>query len=104
MTETQRFQIKRRKGFHNPPNGRRVCRGTIFGNPFPVTDGNNAEAVRLFREWLLNGGHPEHEQHRQRILDELHTLTDKVLGCFCSLDKPCHADVLTELLKKGASK
>ena len=35
--------------------------------------------------------------HAARILADLPTLAGLHLGCFCSLDAPCHADVLLEI-------
>ena len=37
------------------------------------------------------------EDLRRRILERVGELRGKNLACFCSLDQPCHADVLLEL-------
>lgn len=63
-----------------------------WGNPFSHLEGTLAEfkvadreeAVRRYEEWILT---------QQHLLDSLHELRGKVLGCWC---KPlaCHGDVL----------
>ena len=36
----------------------------------------------------------------RKMLDALPELKGKHLSCWCSLDKPCHADILCELANK----
>ncbi len=56
------------------------------------------QAVRLFREWL---SHPD----RAELLDQVrHDLAGLDLACWCSLDLPCHADVLLALVNKNPDK
>ena len=40
------------------------------------------------------------EDQRDWILENIHTLRGKNLACWCPLDKPCHADVLLQLVNK----
>ena len=59
-----------------------------WGNPFKLENGDDRETVlKKYREWLLQ---------QTDLLDQLHELRGKVLGCWC---KPqlCHGDVLAEL-------
>lgn len=78
--------------------GRAVSRGgwelerDAFANPVPLYKvGNDAtKAVRAYRCYLY-----KNPALVQRIIDG--ELDGKVLGCFCELDSPCHADVLVEL-------
>lgn len=77
-----------------------VARPGKWGNPFAVGSvdpsgdevADRATAVTLFRDMLLDpslraaAGYPS----------DLSPLRGKNLGCWCSLDGPCHADVLLE--------
>lgn len=73
-------------------------KGSIWGNPFTHKDGTFAkfkvdtreEAVERYREYILNS---------PRLLEHLHELKGKVLGCWCS-PKACHGDILIELIKE----
>lgn len=61
-----------------------------WANPFTVKEcGSNEEACRRYEEWIRN--------ERQDLMDRLHELEGKTLGCWC---KPaaCHGDVLLKLL------
>ena len=91
-----RIQRKRTKGFNlqaASPNGLPVIhvgRPTKWGNPFSVDEYGLAMAIRMFAEYALN-------EMPQGYIDELR---GKNLACWCSLDQPCHADVLLELANK----
>lgn len=71
-----------------------VGRPTKFGNPFVEgRDGTRLEVIEKFREWLVSS--PE-------AVDEIRLeLAGKDLVCWCS-PKPCHADVLLELVNQPA--
>jgi hypothetical protein len=96
-----RLQLSRRKGFrlHEAStlmNGLpvvKVARPGPWGNPFKVgIDGDATECVRRFEEIT-----------RRRLETEpsfLAPLRGKNLACFCSLQAPCHADVLLELANR----
>lgn len=97
-----RVQRKRTKGWRMPANTVSVCRPGRWGNwhvvgkfydcrPIPKT---NAEAVALFREDVL----VMLDEDREKTAEWLAPLRGKNLACFCSLDQPCHADVLLELV------
>lgn len=48
------------------------------------------EAIERYREWILT---------QPQLLKDLPELKDKVLSCWCK-PKPCHADILVELVNK----
>lgn len=106
-----------------PENAVKVDRSTRWGNHFRVLacedgsfevrrnmdelwnapeaaaesrEGAIAAAVDLFREWAMG----EFGRHfRSRVRSELR---GKKLACWCSLDGPCHADVLLEIAYQPA--
>ena len=114
-----RIQRKRTKGWKMPPNTVYVGRPTAYGNPFTGPD-----AVEKYR-WALNPPRNTKELpitgsdvdkyiawtdaggngvawlflicRDEMILDKLR---GKNLCCWCPLDKPCHADILLELVNK----
>jgi len=89
MTTHKRVQLRRLKGWRKPEGAISVARPHKWGNPFKVGVHavDAAEAVRLYRQWLL--GSP--------LAAELPELAGHDLMCFCPLNRPCHADVLLEL-------
>lgn len=50
------------------------------------------EAIESYREYILFGD-------GKHLLDDLHELKGKVLGCWCK-PKSCHGDILKELVEK----
>lgn len=72
-----------------------------WGNPFTHKEGTRAsvivasreEAIEKYREYILN---------KPELLDALHELKGKTLGCWCK-PKACHGDVLVELIKERLS-
>ena len=72
-------------------------RGSKWGNPFThIKDKETlaqfvvptrAQAIASYKEWILT---------QQVLLDSLHELRGKVLGCFCK-PKSCHCDTLAKL-------
>ncbi len=99
MTQ-KRIQLSRRKGWRMPEGAINVARPTKWGNPYRVVKPafgamereTNAGAVLAFRLRLLG------------LLAigavDLTPLRGKTLACWCSLDKPCHADVLIDLANR----
>jgi hypothetical protein len=63
-------------------------------NPFKVAIYGRAEAIRLYRAYILM---------RTDLLARLRELRGKVLGCWC-YPKSCHGDVLIELLREGGER
>ena len=105
----KRIQRKRIRGWKMPINTKYVGRPTKWGNPFRVEDLGAEEAVRKYKECILNNAmcysymdeieasiHFERFKWMAENLDQLRGLD---LACYCSLSSPCHADVLIELLK-----
>lgn len=106
-----RIQRKRAKGWRMPEGAVYVGRPGWLGNPFPVDVYGREGAVDRFRR-LMNGPMSTLEMSqsstchsadislvtiRSWIKGQLPNLRGKDLACWCSLDKPCHADVLLEL-------
>ncbi len=63
--------------------------GHPLANPFKVRNGDAAEAVERYRDWL--------DAHPQLVARELPKLRGRRLGCWCPEGQPCHARVLAEL-------
>ena len=86
-----RVQRRRQKGWRMPDNTECVDRTTKWGNPYRVDDAAGLDrkwAVAAFRELYV-----DNHTYRTAVARELR---GKHLACFCSLDGPCHADVLLE--------
>ena len=106
----KRIQRKLTKGFKLPDNCVYVGRPTKWGNPFTGPD-----AVEKYR-WALSE-FPSEEKCKAwndagsnglmyvslaaRVGPLLDQLRGKDLACWCPLDKPCHADVLLEIVNEG---
>lgn len=102
MDKPVRVQRKRTKGWKMPENTVSVTRpgkwGNIFtvGGLFKVGNGNRnggfilikdaEQAVEMYQDYL--------NKYPPRDIEQLR---GKNLACFCSLDAPCHADVLLKL-------
>jgi len=81
-----RIQRRRTKGWRMPPNTVHVGRPSYWGNPYQVGTCLIADAqaaVDVFKANLPRG-----------------KLRGKNLCCWCSLDSPCHADILLELANR----
>jgi hypothetical protein len=66
----------------------------------PIKVATRKLAIQAYKDWLEGIAYKEIEpERRQWILDNIHTLHDKTLGCFC---KPlaCHGDILAEMADK----
>ena len=96
MNRPARIQRKRTKGWRMPPNTVYVGRPSKFRNMCRVgVDVQTAEqAVFHFRR---NVAHDE--KYCEMVRQELQ---GKNLACWCSLDQPCHVDILLELANRGA--
>lgn len=120
-----RVQRKRTKGYKLPENTVCVTRPGKYGNPFIIVGdmiylnvkfrrktlypgrfwqmGNQQDCVNLFRHLLTGAFNNTHDSdiaywvnHFANI--DKDELRGKNLACWCALDKPCHADVLLEML------
>lgn len=117
-----RVQRSRKKGYKTPENTKYVGRPTKFGNPFRLTkDGfiqcystnrkildpwimwsyssgfENKDIVELYALWIK--GELKAKAPYLPTPPEAHEIRDlegKNLSCFCSLNVPCHVDVLLD--------
>lgn len=65
-----------------------IGRPSKWGNPFTIgIHGTREQVIQMYREWIYTQPH---------LMNSLHELKGKVLGCWCS-PKECHGDVLIEL-------
>lgn len=100
MAHPLRIQRSRKKGYRLPDDAVYVGRPTMWGNPF--------ETAEEFRQWLAHVVPCEMTLTdfmrlvpvREAIEARVKELRGKQLACWCSLDKPCHADGLAELANK----
>lgn len=108
----KRIQRKRTKGWRMPNNTVYVGRGSRWGNPFNKTqiavcfdhhgfpmplmplraEPSLDRCLDLYTAWLA--GELTHNP------DLLEPLAGKDMACWCPLDKPCHADVLLDLVSR----
>lgn len=87
----ERVQLSRKRGWRMPPNTVKVDRSTRYGNSFIMAhEGVRDMAIASFRE--------QAEAQMQEGPLFYAPLRGKNLACWCPLDKPCHADVLLELV------
>lgn len=112
----ERIQLRRTKGWRKPEDAIVVSRPTKWGNPFTVEQAIEAEysnprsaCVSHYHAWME--GHHHYfdvlttygrDYDRRARLAELDELRGHDLACWCSLDQPCHADVLLELANQEA--
>jgi hypothetical protein len=78
-----------------------IGRPSKWGNPFThIKDketkaeyivSSRSESIEKYREWITHGD-------GQYLLDDLHELKGKTLGCWCK-PKSCHGDILMQLLQ-----
>jgi hypothetical protein len=87
----RRLQLSRKKGFRLPAGAIVVSRPTKWGNPYRPDKLTRAEAVAAYRRDLLAG------KLRVSVADARRELKGHDLACWCSLDGPCHADVLLKV-------
>lgn len=90
-----RIQRKRTKGWKMPPNTVYVGRPTQWENPY---------AIRPKGQFTREQAIENYEAYLRRVLVEapnfLEPLKGKDLACWCSLDKPCHVDVILKILSE----
>lgn len=85
-TRPVRIQLRRTKGWKMPPNTVAVTRPGVWGNYAGPTRQD-------FEDDLATMSNAD----RAFFMDRVKELRGKNLACWCSLDQPCHADVLLEL-------
>ena len=77
-----------------------IGRPSKWGNPFShkadtkasIMVNSRDEAVYRYKEWIIEG-------EGKYLLEDLHELKGKVLGCWCH-PQLCHGDVLSELVNE----
>jgi len=89
--KAKRIQRKRSKGWRMPDNTVYVGRPGKFRNMCRVGIDvqTNEQAVFHFKRNVLGN-----KNYCDMVIKEL---KGKNLACWCSLDKPCHADVLLQI-------
>jgi len=88
--------------FKREPHDVYIGRPSKWGNPFThIADKKTAakyivasreEAVQKYKEWILEG-------EGQWLLEHLHELEGKTLGCWCA-PKLCHGNALIEIINE----
>ena len=91
MGKPRRLKLSRQKGARLPQGAVVVARPTKWGNPYRPDKLTRAEAVANYRRDLLAG------KLKVSVADARSELAGHDLACWCSLDGPCHADVLIEI-------
>ena len=67
-----------------------IGRPSKWGNPFEIgRDGTREQVIAKYEEWIKT---------KPDLMNSLHELEGKVLGCWCS-PSACHGDVLIKLIE-----
>jgi hypothetical protein len=68
-----------------------IGRGSKWGNPFKIGNGNTREnVIKLYEDYLLNS---------RELVESLQELQGKVLGCHC-FPLNCHGNILKKYVEK----
>jgi|SRR3989304_8502930 len=75
-----------------------IGRDSKWGNPFYIKkdrsgceiEGSREDVIKSYEQWI---------RKQKYLIDSLHELRDKKLGCFC-YPLPCHGDVLIKLIEE----
>lgn len=103
-----RIRRKRTKGFKTPANTVYVGRGSAWGNPYFLDNGqvklHTAKGIWIEGAGDINIVVAMFKQRIERRISEgdvdISQLRGKNLSCWCGVNDPCHADVLLELANK----
>ena len=82
---------RRGRIFIHSPNGSKRRFGytsSKWHNPFSLKDHTLEESLELYQEHIRETG----------LVDDLHELQGKVLGCWCKNRDECHAGILADLV------
>lgn len=91
--QPHRVQLRRTKGWRMPPNTVKVDRTTRYGNDFIMAhEGTRLLAIKSFQDKAAAQMKDGPEFYAP--------LRGKNLACWCPLDKPCHADILLQLVNQ----
>ena len=73
-----------------------IGRPSKWSNPFKIgLDGSRYEVLQKYERWVVD--QPE-------LMAALGEIRNKILGCWCKPDKPCHGDVLAKLADGAAER
>ena len=79
--------------------GEYIGRPTVLSNRFRIgRDGNRAQVIAKYREWLARNRHQPGVSAELRRLAVLAANGDLTLVCWCA-PLPCHGDVVAEVLR-----
>lgn len=75
-----------------------IGRPSKWGNPFSSKNwassefkvNSRKESIEKHKKWITEGD-------GKYLLDDIHELKGKVLGCWCNSNQSCHGDILVEL-------
>lgn len=101
MAHSMRVQRTRSKGGGMPAGAVYVGRPGRWGNPY-----STAYDFQRVLTLIVEGRFTPEElsmpalAHMKLIADNIEQLRGKNLACWCSLSKPCHADVLAEIANR----
>lgn len=100
----QRIQLSRRKGWRMPANTAKIDRTSKWGNPFVIgADGTREECIEKYRRFVAGKTATDRKDvlaSRKLVAAHASELKGKNLACWCSLDGPCHGDILLELANR----
>lgn len=90
----ERIQLRRTKGWRLPTDTVVVARPSRWGNPFRLGSDTPDVVVAKYLFWL---GDAAQAELREAIRAELR---GHDLACWCSLERPCHADLLLKIANR----
>lgn len=72
-----------------------IDRSTKWGNPFKIVPGilHRRTVIEMYEKWITEGD-------GKHLLNDLHELKDKKLGCYCHPFQ-CHGDILVKLVNEN---
>ena len=74
-----------------------IGRPSYWGNPYGTTSESKAKYLVKTRHEAIHN-YAEYINTKDDIEKELPKLKDKILGCWCSPNLPCHGNILAELV------
>src|SRR6266511_5452317 len=86
----RRVQLRRTRGWRKPPGAVVISRPGKWGNPYRVSEHGLAGALARYRRHLRE--HPELVEAARR------ELAGRTLACWCPPERPCHGDILLEVV------
>ena len=86
----RRVQLRRTRGWRKPPGAVVISRPGKWGNPYRVSVHGLAGALARYRRHLRE--HPELVEAARR------ELAGRTLACWCPPERPCHGDILLEVV------